>query len=170
MKPQKHTVVALLILLFISLMLSACGAEGSDSDVNGAMVAMKDDNGTITGYERRYLDDDGNITRWDRYDADQVYQSFVLYEYYDDGKLYTETYYRADGIAESRTAYVYDDDGHLYEKSYEYPHGDALTERYDADGELIEKFYYDENEQLSQHDVLENGTWVSYDADDTIME
>ena len=157
-------------ILITAVILTSCGKEDPVTEANGAMVEVKDDNGNLTGYERRYLNSDGLLSRLDQYDVNQEYQSFVLYEYYDDGLLFTETFYRADGIAESRTAYTYDDNGKLYEKSYEYPHGDALTERYDADGNIIEKFHYGEDEQLYQHDVLEDGKWISYDPDGNVMQ
>jgi len=169
MRAFKAAALLISILLLLSC-FAACNDDSSAVNVNGAMVEVKDDDGNVTGYERRYVDDDGRVTRWDRYDADQEYQSFVLYEYYDNGLLYTETFYRADGIAESRTVYEYDDDGNLAAKSYEYPHGDALTENYNANGELIEKLYYGEDEQLYRREVLEDGVWKSYDPDGNIIE
>ena len=167
---MKRLFSAVVLSICLAVLLCACSADPDVSAVNGAMTAVTDDDGKITGYERRYLNGEGYLSRLDQYDADQEYLSFVLYEYYDDGKLYTETYYRADGIAETRTVYTYDDNGKLYEKSYEYPHGNALTERYNTDGEVTEKFYYDEDAQLSEHDVLEDGRWISYDADGAIKQ
>ena len=169
MRKSLYFAIILTVILSV-LLLTSCSSQNQDSNVNGAMVEVKDDDGNLTGYERRYLNDEGNITRLDQYDVNQEYQSFVLYDYYDDGLLFTETFYRADGIAESRIAYVYDDDGNLYEKSYEYPHGDALTERYNTDGKLVEKFHYGEDEKLFQHDVLEKGVWISYDPDGNVIK
>ena len=161
---------AAVICVLLLCCFTACNSDSASQAANGAMTEVKDDGGNLTGYERRYVDDEGRITRWDRYDANGEYQSFVLYQYNDEGLLYTETFYRADGIAESRIVYEYDDDGVLSAKSYEYPHGDALTDRYNADGEIVEKLYYGEDEQLYRHDVLEDGVWKSYDPDGNSME
>lgn len=143
--------------------MCACGEKGKEPVSDGAMTAVKNDAGDIVGYERRYHNDSGDITRLDSYDADQNYLSFVLYAYDDNGRLFTETAYEASGIAQSRTVYTYDDDGKLIEKALELPHGDATVERYNADGDVIEKLYYNTDEQLSYREVLENGSWVRYD-------
>lgn len=154
----------LIIVLALCAVLCACGDEQSETPAaDGALTAVKDGDGAIVGYERRYHNDNGDITRLDIYDADQTYLNYVLYEYDDAGLLFTETYYTANGIAQSRTLYTYDEDGRLYEKSYEYPHGDATVERYNADGEIVEKRYYDTDEQLSYTERLEDGKWVKCD-------
>ena len=126
------------------------------------MTAVKDDADNIVGYERRYHNDNGDITRLDRYDADQSYQSYVLYTYDDDGRLYTETTYAANGIGQSSIVYTYDDDGRLSQKAYEYPHS-ATVELYGSDGNVIEKQYYDNNNRLSYREVMEDGAWVRYE-------
>ena len=73
-----------------------CSCSGKKPD--GDMTPVKDDSGNITGYERRYHNDNGDITRWDIYDADQVYQSYVLYEYDNHNRLISEITYLANGI------------------------------------------------------------------------
>ena len=129
------------------------------------MTAVTDDSGNVTGYERRYHNENGDISRLDRYDINKEYLSFALYEYDDNGRLFSETEYQANGIAESRTVYSYDDDGILSERAYELPNGEATVERYDADGNVVEKLCYDSDEKLFRREVLENGEWIRYDAE-----
>ena len=161
--------LVLMLCLCAVLPLFACSDNGSNT-ADGAMTALKDDSGAVTGYERRYHNTDGQLSRLDMYDADQTYLNYVLYEYDDNGRLYTETAYRADGIAESRNIYTYDDDGNLSEKSVELPHGEATVYRYDASGKEIERLYYDKDEQLYLREALNNGVWESYDADGNAVE
>lgn len=153
--------------------LSACSSSEDDTaepTVDGAMTPVTDAGGQVTGYERRFHNDVGAITRLDVYDADQVYQSFVLYAYDDKGLMTSETYYRADGIAERRIAYTYDDSGTLYEKALELPNGEATVERLDAQGNVIEKQYFGTDEQLAYREVLEDGEWVRYDPTEAVNE
>ena len=138
----------MLSALLLAVVLCSCSGGASAPTEDGIMTEVRDDGGNLTGYERRFYYDDGNISRLDCYDADQVYQSFVLYDYYDSGLLSAETYYRADGIAEYRSVYTYDDDGKLTEKAWEYPDGSAEVIRYDADGNETERLNYDTEGEL----------------------
>jgi len=153
-------VLTVIAAILSAVMLSAVLAACSEETVNGAMTEVKNDKGVLTGYERRYHNDHGDITRLDVYDTEKEYKSFVLYEYDDEYRLFTETYYKADGIATSRIVYTYDDDGKLYEKAYEYPHGESNVERYDKEGENVEKLYYDTDGKLIKHETLKDGKWV----------
>ena len=169
---RKALIIAVLALLIV---FSACEMNEDKTDAtepteDGIMTEIEDDDGNVTGYERRYHNDYGDITRLDVYDEDQTYLYFVLYDYYDDHKLYTETRYKAEGFAEYRYVYTYDDDGNLTEKAYELPHGEAELYRYDADGNEIERLYYGTDEQLVKREVLEDGEWVNYDTDGNIMQ
>ena len=169
MNEKLHSTLRVLICLLlcaVAASLCACGAESEKSSApteDGVLTAVRNESGEITGYERRYHNDDGNITRLDSYDADQNYLTFVLFTYDDAGRLYTETFYVADGFAESRNIYTYDDDGRLSEKAIEYPHGEATVEHYDANGSVYERLYYGTDEQLSYSEKLENGAWVRYE-------
>ena len=155
----------ILLVCFIAV-ISLCSCSGSSEPAaDGAMTAVTSSDGTVTGYERRFHNENGDITRLDVYDADKVYQSFVLYDYDDYDRLLSETFYAADGIAQYRNVYSYDDDGNLAEMAVEHPHGEAEVTRYDSDGNETERLFYDTEEELYQRDVLEDGVWHSYDAD-----
>ena len=153
-------------LCFAALTVFCACADGSVSDtVDGAMTALTDSAGNVTGYERRYHNADGQLSRLDMYDSDKTYLNYVLYAYDDYSRLYTETYYRADGIAESRNVYTYGDDGKLSEKAVESPSGEVTVFCYDSSGEVVEKLYYDSNEKLFRHEVLSDGVWQNVEID-----
>lgn len=161
---MKRLICFTLSVLLIGIIFCSCSDKGSESSTeNGVLTEVKDDNGNLTGYERRYTNDNGDITRWDVYDADQTYLYYVLYEYDENNRLLSETKYKAEGFAEYRYVYTYDDKGNLSEKAYELPHGEAEVHRYNADGEEIERLYYDTEEKLIKREVLENGKWVAHD-------
>ena len=134
------------------------------------MIEVKDDNGNLSGYERRYHNDNGDVTRLDVYDENETYLYYVIYEYDDDNRLMSETRYGAEGFAEYRYVYTYDDDGNLTEKAVEHPHGEAEVYHYDTNGNETERLYYGADEKLAKREVLENGRWVTYDADANIIE
>ena len=158
---MKRIVIFLLVFaLFFCVMLSACSAGDIKPTEDGVLTEVRGDSGNLTGYERRYHNDNGDITRLDVYDAEQVYQSFVIYEYDDNGLLYTETDYQTDGIAVSRDVYSYDESGAVYEIAHESPYGDATVDRYDANGEVVEKFCYDTDGRLERHEELKDGVWT----------
>ena len=153
------------IVVLACAALCSCGQGGdTKSTESGVMTEIKDDDGNVTGYERRYQNAHGDISRWDVYDADQNYLYYVLYDYDDHYRLLSETKYQANGFAEDRYVYSYDDNGNLTEKAYELPHGEAEVHRYNADGEEIERLYYGTDEKLSKREKLENGKWITYDA------
>lgn len=161
---MKRLICFALSVLLIGILLCSCSDKGSTSSTeNGVLTEVKDENGNLTGYERRFTNDNGDITRWDVYDADQTYLYYVLYEYDENTRLQTETKYKAEGFAEYRYVYTYDDEGNLSEIAYELPHGEAEVYRYNADGEEIERLYYDTEEKLIKREALENGKWVTHD-------
>lgn len=163
--------IALIAAVLIILCMTACDAsDKQEATEDGVMTEIKDDDGNLTGYERRYHNDNGDITRWDVYDENQTYQYYILYEYDDDGRLSSETRYGAEGFGEYRYVYTYDDDGNLNEKAYEDPHGEATVVYYDTDGNEIERKYFGSDEKLEKREVLEDGKWVTYDADDNKIE
>ena len=155
--------------MILCVTVTACSSGNTKPTEDGVLTEVRDDGGNLTGYERRYHNDSGDVTRIDVYDAEQVYQSFVVYEYDDEHRLYTETHYQADGIAVSRDVYSYDDSGTLYEIAHESPHGDATVYRYDASGNNVEIDYYDTEGKLERRSILEDGTWNSYNADGSII-
>lgn len=148
---------ALSVFLLCVLMFTACGSEPA---VDGAMTPVKDSDGRITGYERRYHNDNGDITRWDVYTADEVYDHYVLYEYDDDGRLIQETTYKANGIGDYYDAYEYDDDGNLSAKTHYTAYDGGVLTRYDADGNETERLTYDNDDQLIKYEILTDGVWV----------
>ena len=159
----KRIIFLLIACLLLCAVLCACSSDDAEPTENGSLTPVTDDAGKIIGYERRSYNDDGKVTRLDSYDADQNYLSYVLYSYDDAGRLYTEIYHSGEGFEKSRIVYTYVDSGRLYEKAFEYPHGEATVERYNADGKVIEKQYYDTDQHLIYTEKLENGAWVRYD-------
>lgn len=149
-------------LLLLCTVLCACGKKAAPAE-DGQLTAVYNDAGALTGYERRYHNDSGLITRLDRYDADQNYLSYVLYAYDDADRLFTETYFSSQGFGQERIVYTYDDNGRLTEKAFEQSRGEVTVEVYAADGTVIEKRYYDTDERLSYTEKLEDGAWVRYD-------
>lgn len=171
MKTRLISVICCFLLILLSLTLCACDSSGDEKPTeDGVMTELRDDNDNLTGYERKYHNDNGDVTRWDVYDENQTYLYYVLYEYDDNNRLTAETKYKAEGFAEYRYTYTYDDNGKLSEKAYELPHGEAEVYRYDADGNEIERLYYDTNEALYKREVLENGKWVAYDPTEAATE
>ena len=161
MKNRKlMSLMAAVVLLVLTL--CACGAQ---EEADGALTAIKDDNGNITGYERRYHNADGYLSRWDVYDAQEVYDHFVLYDYDDNGRLIQETTYQANGIGEYYYTYAYDDDGNLTEKGYYTAYDGAEIILYDADGAEAERYIYSSNDELTAHEVFVDGAWVTATED-----
>ena len=167
---KRFLLLALSLCLGLCVLLCSCKSADTAPTGSGALTRVTDSDGNTTGFERRYLNANGDITRWDVYDKDQVYLSYVLYAYDDADRLYSETYYLANGIAQSRTVYTYDDNGALTEKAFELPNGEATVERYDEDGNVIEKLYYGSDEKLSYREVLQNGEWATYPAEEIPAE
>lgn len=67
--------VFLLTICILAALLCACGDE---TPADGVMTPIKDDNGSITGYECKYHNDNGDITRWDVYDAQEQYDHYQI--------------------------------------------------------------------------------------------
>ena len=150
--------IALLIVCFLfSFLLAACGSE---SVTDGEMTPVKDDNGNITGYERKYHNDNGDVTRWDVYDADEQYDHYILYEYDSSGLLGKKTYYRADGIGVYYYAYSYTDEGVLAEMDYASAKEGSSRTLYDDEGKESIRYSYDNNDELFKYEEFENDQWV----------
>lgn len=163
----KRILSILTAVLLLCAALGACSAkDDAQPAADNSLTPVKDDAGRITGYERRSYNDSGDVTRLDRYDAEQNYLSYVLYAYDDAGRLFTETNFSGSGIGQSRIVYTYDDDGRLTEKAYEQPHGETTVELYNADGIVTEKRWYGTDDQLLYREVLEEGAWVRYEPTD----
>lgn len=154
---MRKTVAFLCAVLIALTMLCSCSGKKPDGD----MTPVKDDSGNITGYERRYHNDNGDITRWDIYDADQVYQSYVLYEYDNHNRLISEITYLANGIGDHGIDYDYDDDGNLIQKLEFSAKGGSTRTLYDKAGNMTDVYEYDDTDKLTEHKVYENGSWKS---------
>lgn len=160
---------ALCLILLSVLMLSSC-AEADPTAQDGVMTEVKDASGQISGYECRYHNDNGDITRLDVYDAEKVYQSFVIYEYDSKNRLIQESTYSADGLGDFYYTYDYDDDGNLIEKGWYSAKNGASITLYDADGGEYEKYVYDRNDTLTNHYVMQDGQWVEAPIDEEETE
>ena len=160
------------LILAVCLMLSAvilCSC-GEEEKADGALTPVKDESGNITGYERKYHNDHGDITRWDIYDENEEYQSFVIYEYDSEYRLTKELTYRADGIGESGITYDYYDDGTLREEYSFSAKGDSSRCIYDTEGSWVEAYYYDDKDELIKHQVNENGEWIDAPLEESTEE
>ncbi|MBQ6412314.1 MAG: hypothetical protein IJI19_02395 [Ruminococcus sp.] len=154
---MKRRFIPLILCLFCVLLFSACGAP---ADVDGAMTPIKDENGAVTGYERKYHNDNGDVTRWDIYDAQEQYDHYVLYEYDSNGRLGKETYYRADGIGVYYNAYSYTEDGVIAEMDYASAKEGSTRTLYDEEGKESKRMTYDINDELVKYEEFADGDWV----------
>ena len=145
----------LCIFALCACFLSACGKKA-----DGEMEPVKDENGAVTGYERKYHNDNGDITRWDVYDVNQQYDHYVLYEYDSHNRLAKETYYMANGIGVYYYAYSYNESGKLAEQDFVSAKGDSTRTIYDADGHEKERYTYDKTDKMTKFEVYQNDTWV----------
>ena len=146
------------LLALLMLSLAGCGSQSATED--GTMLPVKDDSGTITGYERKYHNDNGDITRWDVYDANEQYDHYVLYEYNSENRLAKETYYRADGIGVYYYAYSYTEDGTLAEKDYVSAKEGSTRTIYDNEGKEKERYTYDDRDAFVKYEVFTDHQWV----------
>lgn len=154
----KRLIALCCVLLSALFLLTACGKEPVDGD----LTPVKDENGTITGYERKYHNDTGGVTRWDVYDADQQYDHYVLYEYDSSDRLTKETYYQADGIGVYYYEYSYDENGKLAEEDYASAKNGSTRTLYNNGEENI-RYTYDEKDELVKYEEYIGGTWVEKD-------
>lgn len=152
---MKRIIAILCLCLCCTLFLAACGEKP-----DGSMEPIKDENGKITGYERKYHNENGDITRWDVYDADEQYDHYILYEYNSNNLLGKETYYQANGIGVYYYAYSYNDAGTIAEKDYVSSKEGSTRTLYDSDGNESERYTFDTKDQLSKYEVFKNGAWV----------
>lgn len=151
---RNRFLLILISCLLCAVLLSACGEKASDGDY----VPIKDESGAVTGYERKYHNDNGDITRWDVYDAQEQYDHYVLYEYDTDNRLVKETYYQASGIGEYYYAYSYDDNGDLAEKDYCTAKNGSERVLY-KNGVESERLTFDVDDELIKYEVYQNGVW-----------
>lgn len=149
-------IVFILCLCFVcSFFLVACGEKP-----DGSLEPIKDDAGAITGYERKYHNDNGDITRWDFYDTNEQSDHYLLYEYDSNNRLAKETYYAASGFGVWYNAYSYYDNGNVSEKDHATAKEGSSRTLYNEDGSDKERYTYDEKDQLIKYEVYQNGTWV----------
>lgn len=140
--------------------LCACAAQGDTAPTaDGMLTAVTDESGKVIGYERRYHNDNGAVTRWDQYDENETYTGYVLYEYDSSDRLAKETTYSADGIGQSYYAYSYDADGRLSEKDYCTAKEGSERILY-TDGVESERLTYDREDNLIKYELYRDGSWV----------
>ena len=142
----------------MTLSLCACGSDEAAED--GAYVPVKDDSGVITGYERKYHNDNGSVTRWDVYDANEQYDHYTIYEYNSDNQLVKETYYRADGIGVFYYAYSYSEDGVMAEMDYASAKDGSARTIYDENGKEKERYTYDNKDNFVKYEEYIDDQWV----------
>ncbi len=152
--------VCICLVIVLTALLCACSNSSSKSE-EGVLKEVKDESGAVTGYERRYHNDNGDLTRLDVYDANQEYDHYLIYEYDDSNRLIKETRYRSDGIGEYYYTYDYDNNGNLIEKGYFSAKDGAERTLYDSDGNETERYTYDSADTLTAHEVNRNGQWVA---------
>lgn len=152
---MRQITAILCLLAFCVIILTACGEKA-----DGEMTPVKDEKGTVTGYERKYHNDNGDVTRWDVYDVNQQYDHYVLYEYDSNNRLAKETYYQASGIGVYYYAYSYNDSGKLAEEDFVSVKDGSTRTIYDADGHEETRYTYDRDDQLIKYELYKNDTWV----------
>ena len=161
-------IVCVLLMLSAAIFLCSCSDGGDTSSTeDGVLSPVKDDAGQIIAYQRIYHNDHGDITRLDKYDADQEYTSFVIYEYDDSYRLIKETTYRADGIGDFYYTYDYYDNGNIREKGYFTATNGAERTVYDEDGIITDVYAYDMTDTLVRHQSMVNGAMVDVPIDET---
>lgn len=158
---MRRLIPLIVCLCLLSVLLCACEGEPAPP-ADGALTPVTDDTGNITGYERKYHNDSGDITRWDRYDENEQYIEYVLYEYDSSGRLAQETTYAADGIGQFYYAYSYDEDGNLAEKDYCTMKEGSERTLY-VNGAESERLTFDKYDVLIKYEVSQNGAWVEAD-------
>ena len=154
----RRVIALLCVILSVSVLLIAC----EDNKPDGELTPVKDENGAITGYERKYHNDNGGVTRWDVYDAQQQYDHYILYEYDSNDRMAKETYYQADGIGVYYYAYSYDDEGNLAEEDYASAKNGSTRTLY-TDGKESIRYTYDTNDDLVKYEENIDGAWVEKD-------
>ena len=152
---MRRILFILCVLALCSLLLTACGKKA-----DGELTPVKDENGATAGYERKYHNDNGDVTRWDVYDASEQYDHYVLYEYDSNGRLGKETYYRADGIGVYYNAYSYTEDGVIAEMDYASAKEGSTRTLYDEEGKESKRMTYDINDELVKYEEFADGDWV----------
>ena len=153
-------IASLLITALMLFSLCACGGSGSSTkDEEGKLNKITTDGGNVIGYDRKYFNDNGDISRLDVYDKDENYDHYILYEYDEQNRLVKETTYRADGIGQHYYTYVYNDKGVMTEKGYYTMMNGATRTLYDDKGYAIERYSYNNDNKLAKHEVIENGVW-----------
>ena len=152
---MRRLAILLCVFALCSLFFTGCNQK-----TDGELTPVKDENGAISGYERKYHNDNGDVTRWDVYDANQQYDHYILYEYDSNDRLAKETYYQANGIGVYYYAYSYNDSGKLAEEDYVSAKEGSTRTLYDADGHEKERMTYDLNDTLIKYEVYQNNTWV----------
>lgn len=152
---MKRIVAILCSLALCTFFFSACGKKA-----DGTMEPVQDENGSVTGYERVYHNENGDITRWDVYDVNQKYDHYVLYEYDSNDRLAKETYYQADGIGVYYYAYSYHESGKIAEEDFVSVKDGSTRTLYDEDGHESKRYTFDRNDQLVKYEEYQNNTWV----------
>lgn len=157
--------IAVLLLPLLLCLLCACNSADAQPSEDGAITEVRNERGVITGYERRYHNTEGDISRLDVYDADKNYDHFVLYDYDENRRLLQETTYKANGIGDFYYTYTYDDNGNMLEKGHYTAYEGAQRYLYDTDGNEVERYYYDSDDVLYLHEVFQNGAWQEVEID-----
>ena len=159
--------IALLTAFVLIVSLFACGEGNTTSTEDGALNKITNDSGAPIGYERRYHNDNGDITRLDVYDKDENYDHYILYEYDDNNHLIKETTYRADGIGDYGYEYTYDENGIMTEKLYFTMTKGSERTLYNEKGYAVERYTYDPEDRLIKHELCVNGIWQDAPVEET---
>ena len=154
---SRRLIVIICVCLVCAVMLCSCSS--SDTDKDGVKVPVYADDGTLTGYERSFHNDKGQLSRLDQFSADDEYTGFILYDYDSDGRIFQETTYGPDGIGKFFYNYEYDDEGRYYRVSY-VTMNDGYTVTWYKDGEENEIYNYASDGTVLSHKALSNGEWI----------
>lgn len=154
--------------LFCVILLCACSKGGNTDPTvpDGAMIAVTEASGTITGYERYSYNSEGQRSRVDYFTADSTYDHYVVYEYDAKGRVILETTYAANGIGQFYYDYKYDDDGNYSQVMYVTQSEGYSVTNYENGAEK-EKFSYDNKGNLLSHQEMLNGEWKETPYEET---
>ena len=163
------SILLILIFTFFSFVLVSCDNTSPESQ-SGKMIPYYNDSNEQEGFVRRGYSTEVLLQREDFFDLDKNLTYFKAYEYDSDNNLIQETWYKSNGIGDYYYTYKYDDAGNIVEKGYYPAEGNVNITIFDSQGNEIEKYYYDNNDELYLHQKLENDKWIDYDKDDNIIE
>ncbi|MCG8698529.1 MAG: hypothetical protein MI922_10785 [Bacteroidales bacterium] len=139
--------------------------EFSYTDIGCADKAViKDENGTITGYEVYKFDEEGNVIEEIELDADNNEIAKFEKTYYENGVLHIEKHYQ-DGQLFTGESFEYDNRGNIIKK---------ILRNYRDSYEIVDEYKFDQNNNMIYNSSTQNGVLVfenkcQYDSNNKLI-